>query len=187
MSIQSINPSTGEAIETFEETRPQELERTMAAALAAFHEWRAVPFAARAQILNKAAGLLRGRRSEYARIMALEMGKPITQGESEVDKCAWVCEHYAEHAEAYLAPQPRQTDASLSYVRFDPLGPVLAVMPWNFPFWQVFRFAAPALMAGNAGILKHASNVCRCALSIEEVFRDAGFPRGLFASVLVGS
>src|SRR5262249_45378263 len=135
----------------------------------------------------RVAGLLRGSRREYARIMALEMGKPITQGESEVDKCAWVCEHYAEHAEAYLAPQPRQTDASLSYVRFDPLGPVLAVMPWNFPFWQVFRFAAPALMAGNTGILKHASNVPRCALAIEQVFRDAGAPRGAFATALVGS
>ena len=187
MSIQSINPATGETIETFEETRPQDVERVVAAAQAAFHEWRVTPFAARAKILERAAGLLRGRRTEYARIMALEMGKPITQGESEVDKCAWVCEHYAEHAEAYLAPQPRETDASLSYVRFDPLGPVLAVMPWNFPFWQVFRFAAPALMAGNTGILKHASNVPRCALAIEQVFRDAGAPRGAFATVLVGS
>jgi succinate-semialdehyde dehydrogenase/glutarate-semialdehyde dehydrogenase len=119
--------------------------------------------------------------------MALEMGKPIVQGEAEVDKCALTCDYYAEHAEAFLAPQPRQTDATKSYVRFDPLGPVLAVMPWNFPFWQVFRFAAPALMAGNAAILKHASNVPRCALQIEAVFREAGFPRGLFATVLVGS
>ena len=119
--------------------------------------------------------------------MALEMGKPVAQGEAEVDKCAWVCEYYADHAEAFLAEQPRETDASRSYVRFDPLGPVLAVMPWNFPFWQVFRFAAPALMAGNAGVLKHASNVPRCALAIEEIFREAGFPRGLFATALVGS
>jgi succinate-semialdehyde dehydrogenase/glutarate-semialdehyde dehydrogenase len=119
--------------------------------------------------------------------MALEMGKPIAQGEAEVDKCALTCEYYAEHAEAMLAEQPRQIDAARSYVRFDPLGPVLAVMPWNFPFWQVFRFAAPALMAGNAAVLKHASNVPRCALQIEEVFGDAGFPRGLFATALVGS
>jgi succinate-semialdehyde dehydrogenase/glutarate-semialdehyde dehydrogenase len=119
--------------------------------------------------------------------MALEMGKPVAQGEAEVEKCAWVCEYYADHAEAMLAEQPRETDAAQSYVRFDPLGPVLAVMPWNFPFWQVFRFAAPGLMAGNAGILKHASNVPRCALDIEAVFRDAGFPRGLFATALVGS
>src|SRR5713101_1374978 len=118
--------------------------------------------------------------------MALEMGKPVTQGEAEVEKCAWGCEYYAEHAARFLAPEPRETDAARSYVRFDPLGPVLAVMPWNFPFWQVFRFAAPALMAGNAGILKHASNVPRCALEIERVFRAAGLPEGLFGTVLVG-
>ena len=110
-------------------------------------DWRALPFASRAQTMQKAAGLLRARRTDHARVMALEMGKPIAQGEAEVDKCAWVCEYYAQHAEAMLAPQPYQTDASASYVRFDPLGPVLAVMPWNFPFWQVMRFAAPALPA----------------------------------------
>jgi succinate-semialdehyde dehydrogenase/glutarate-semialdehyde dehydrogenase len=119
--------------------------------------------------------------------MTLEMGKPLVQGEAEVDKCAWVCDYYAEHAESFLAEQARSTDASRSYVRFDPLGVVLAVMPWNFPFWQVFRFAAPALMAGNAGVLKHASNVPRCALHIETVFREAGFPPGLFATALIGS
>jgi len=128
--------------------------------------------------MREAAQILRTRRAEYARTMTLEMGKPIVQGEAEVDKCAWACEYYADHAEAFLAEQPRETEASRSYVRFDPLGPVLAVMPWNFPFWQVFRFAAPALMAGNAGVLKHASNVPRSALAIEEVFREAGFPRG---------
>ena len=137
--------------------------------------------------MREAAQILRTRRAEYARTMTIEMGKPIVQAEAEVDKCAWVCEYYADHAEAFLAEQPRETQASRSYVRFDPLGPVLAVMPWNFPFWQVFRFAAPALMAGNAGILKHASNVPRSALAIEEVFREAGFPRGLFSTVLVGS
>src|SRR4029079_7934745 len=115
------------------------------------------------------------------------MGKPITQGEAEADKCAWVCDYYADSAEGFLAVQPRETDAKKSFVRFDPLGVVLAIMPWNFPFWQVFRFAAPALMAGNAGILKHASNVPRSALQIEEVFREAGFPRGLFATALIGS
>jgi len=187
MSIQSINPATGDVIETFQETTPQEVERILGSAQAAFHEWRALPFATRAQTMQKAASLLRARKTDYARTMALEMGKPIVQGEAEVEKCAWVCEYYAQHAEAYLAPQPRDTDASVSYVRFDPLGPVLAVMPWNFPFWQVFRFAAPALMAGNTAVLKHASNVPRCALSIEEVFRDAGVPRGVFATVLVGS
>ncbi|HET7379079.1 MAG TPA: NAD-dependent succinate-semialdehyde dehydrogenase [Gaiellales bacterium] len=187
MSLQSINPATGEVIETFEETAPRELGRMLASAQAAFHEWRALPFATRAQSLQKAATLLRARQADYARVMALEMGKPIAQGAAEVDKCAWTCEFYAQHAEGFLAPQPRQTDASASYVRFDPLGPVLAVMPWNFPFWQVFRFAAPALMAGNTAILKHASNVPRCALSIEEVLHDAGVPRGVFATALVGS
>jgi succinate-semialdehyde dehydrogenase/glutarate-semialdehyde dehydrogenase len=187
MSIQSINPATGEVIETFQETAPQALERILATAHAAFGEWRHTPFGKRAPLMRKAAEILRARKSQYARTMALEMGKPIAQGEAEVDKCAWVCDFYAEHAEAMLAEQPRQTDASRSYVRFDPLGTVLAIMPWNFPFWQVFRFAAPALMAGNAGILKHASNVPRCALQIEEVFRDAGFPQGLFATALVGS
>ena len=187
MSIQSINPTTGKPLETFQETTQPELERILSGAQAAFREWRALPFATRAQALQKAAELLRARKSDYARIMALEMGKPIVQGEAEVDKCAWVCEYYAEHAERFLTPQPRDTDASESYVRFDPLGPVLAVMPWNFPFWQVFRFAAPALMAGNVAVLKHASNVPRCAVSIQEVLRDAGVPRGVFATVLVGS
>jgi succinate-semialdehyde dehydrogenase / glutarate-semialdehyde dehydrogenase len=187
MSIQSINPATGEILETFTETSPADLERIVAAAHAAFLTWREVPFAARAEPMRRAAGILRGRRAELARTMALEMGKPIAQGEAEVDKCAWTCEFYAEQAATYLRPQPRETDASLSYVRFDPLGPILAVMPWNFPFWQVFRFAAPALMAGNAGLLKHASNVPRCALQIEEVVREAGFPRGLFATALLPS
>jgi succinate-semialdehyde dehydrogenase/glutarate-semialdehyde dehydrogenase len=185
--IQSINPATGEVVETFTETPPAEVERVLAAAHAAFLRWRDVSFADRAGAMRRAAAILRERKAAYARTMALEMGKPLAQGEAEVDKCAWACEYYAEHAEAMLARQPRETDASASYVRFDPLGPVLAVMPWNFPFWQVIRFAAPALMAGNAGVLKHASNVPRCALQIEEVFRDAGFPRGLFATVLVGS
>ena len=185
MSIQSINPATGEVLETFKETSREDLDRSLAAAHAAFLEWRTAPFATRAQRMREAARVLRTRRAEYARTMTLEMGKPIVQAEAEVDKCAWGCEYYADHAETFLAEQPRQTDASSSYVRFEPLGPVLAVMPWNFPFWQVFRFAAPALMAGDAAILKHASNVPRCALAIEAVFREAGFPRGLFSTVLV--
>jgi succinate-semialdehyde dehydrogenase/glutarate-semialdehyde dehydrogenase len=187
MSVQSVNPATGEVIEVFAETTATQLDRILDTAQAAFRAWRDVPFATRAQHMRKAAVLLRERKTTCARTMALEMGKPITQGEAEAEKCALVCEYYAEHAEAFLAEQPHATDASRSYVRCDPLGPVLAVMPWNFPFWQVFRFAAPALMAGNAGVLKHASNVPRCALQIEEVFRDAGFPHGLFATVLVGS
>src|SRR5205809_5024919 len=153
---------------------------------AAFLQWREVPFARRAQRMREAAQILRTRRAEYARTMTTEMWKPIVQAEAEVDKCAWVCEYYADHAEAFLAEQPRETPASRSYVRFDPLGPVLAVMPWNFPFWQVFRFAAPALMAGNAALLKHASNVPGCAHAIESVFRDAGFPLALLATFRVG-
>jgi len=184
MSIQSINPATGEIIETLEPTSPQETERVLAGAHSGFLEWRTRPFAQRARHMRNAGEMLKKRRADFARLMTLEMGKPIVQAEAEVDKCAWTCEFFAEHAEGFLAEQPRETDASRSYVRFDPLGPVLAVMPWNFPFWQVFRFAAPALMAGNGGILKHASNVPRCALQIEEVFRRAGFPDGLFRTVL---
>src|SRR2546425_12828835 len=187
MSIQSVNPATGDVVETYEETSPKEIERILAGAQAAFAEWRNTPFTARARSMRNAAEMLKKRRTDFARLMTLEMGKPIVQAEAEVDKCAWTCEFFAEHAEGFLAEQPRETDASRSYVRFDPLGPVLAVMPWNFPFWQVFRFAAPALMAGNAAVLKHASNVPRCALSIAEVFRDAGFPAGLFSTALVGS
>jgi succinate-semialdehyde dehydrogenase/glutarate-semialdehyde dehydrogenase len=186
LSIQSINPATGDILESFPEASGHELDRILATAHAAFSEWRAVPFAERGQRMRQAARVLRERRADYARTMTLEMGKPIVQSEAEVDKCAVACEYYAEHAGTFLAEQPRETEASKSYVRFDPLGCVLAVMPWNFPFWQVFRFAAPALMAGNAGILKHASNVPRCALAIEEVFRQARFPRGLFSTVLVG-
>jgi succinate-semialdehyde dehydrogenase/glutarate-semialdehyde dehydrogenase len=185
MSIQSINPATNEPLETFPETSRDEIERILATGHAAFLEWRHRPFAERAARMREAGAILRARRAELARTMTLEMGKPITQGEAEADKCAWVCDYYAEHAPAFLAVDPRTTDGSRSYVRFDPLGVVLAVMPWNFPFWQVFRFAAPALMAGNAGVLKHASNVPRCALQIEEIFRAAGFPQGLFSTVLV--
>ena len=187
MSIHSVNPATGETLETYEETGPRELEKILARAQEVFLEWRTVPFADRALRMRKAAELLRRRQTEHARTMTLEMGKPIVQAEAEVEKCASVCDYYAEHAESFLAKQPRATEASSSYVRFDPLGAVLAVMPWNFPFWQVFRFAAPALMAGNVGILKHASNVPGCSLAIEQVFRDAGFPPGIFASVLIPS
>jgi succinate-semialdehyde dehydrogenase / glutarate-semialdehyde dehydrogenase len=187
MPIQSVNPATGEVLETLAETSREDVERALAAAQAAFVDWRSATYIARAKNMRQAATILRTRKPDYARLMTLEMGKPIVQAEAEIEKCAWACEYYADHAESLLAEQSRQTDASRSYVRFDPLGVVLAVMPWNFPFWQVFRFAAPALMAGNAAVLKHASNVPRCALTIEEIFRDAGFPHGLFATVLVGS
>ncbi len=185
MAFQSINPTTGAVLETFEPTTPAALEGVLARADAASRAWRRQPYAIRAALLREAGRLLRERKSRYAKTMALEMGKPLPQGEAESEKCALACEYYAEHADAMLAPEERRTDASRSYVRFDPLGPVLAVMPWNYPFWQVFRFAAPALMAGNVGILKHAPNVSRCALEIEALFRDAGYPAGVFQTILV--
>ncbi|HSE05111.1 MAG TPA: NAD-dependent succinate-semialdehyde dehydrogenase [Methylomirabilota bacterium] len=184
MSVQSVNPATGEILETLPEASKPQIEQALARAHAAFLDWRTRPFAERARLMRAAGQELRTRKAEYAMTMTREMGKPIVQAEAEVEKCAATCDYYAEHAEAFLAEQLRQTDATRSYVRFDPLGVVLAVMPWNFPFWQVFRFAAPALMAGNGGILKHASNVPRSAILIEEVFRRAGFPEGLFRSVL---
>jgi len=187
MGIQSVNPATGQVLETFTPASPADLERIVARAHAAFGEWKAVPFAARTERMRSAARLLTKDIAHHSLNMALEMGKPIVQAEAEVQKCAWCCEFYAEHAEAFLAVEPRETDASKSYVRFDPLGVILAVMPWNFPYWQVFRFAAPALMAGNAAILKHASNVPRCARAIEQVFREADFPEGLFATALIES
>jgi succinate-semialdehyde dehydrogenase/glutarate-semialdehyde dehydrogenase len=186
VAIESRNPATGEVLETFAPTPPAEIERTLERAAAAFDDWRRRGFAARAAVLRQAAARLRAEKTTHARTMALEMGKPVTQGEEEVEKCAWACEFFAEHGEAFMAEEPRKTEAARSYVRFDPLGPVLAVMPWNFPFWQVFRFAAPALMAGNVGVLKHASNVPRCALAIPALLREAGAPEGVFQTVLVG-
>jgi len=187
VSLQSVNPATGTLLETFEETPAAELDRILARAHAASREWRRLPVAARAERLRAAGRILRERKDAYARTMALEMGKPLAQGVAEAEKCAWVCDYYADEAAAMLADEPRRTDAARSYVRFEALGPVLAIMPWNFPFWQVFRFAAPALAAGNAGILKHAPNVSRCALEIEQVFRDAGLPDGLFRSVFLSN
>jgi len=187
VSLQSVNPATGALLETFEETPPAELDRIIARADAASRAWRALPIAARAERLHAAARILRERKDAYARTMALEMGKPLAQGVAEAEKCAWACDYYADEAAAMLADEPRRTDASRSYVRFEAIGPVLAIMPWNFPFWQVFRFAAPALAAGNAGLLKHAPNVSRCAREIEQVFRDAGFPDGLFRSLFLSN
>jgi acyl-CoA reductase-like NAD-dependent aldehyde dehydrogenase len=184
-AIESINPATEEVIATFEQFTPAQVEQALAEADAAFRRWREQSFAERASAMRRAAELLRQRKERYAGLITAEMGKPITQAEAEVEKCAWVCEYFADHAERFLARRPAQTNARLSYVAFEPLGVVLAVMPWNFPFWQVFRFAAPTLMAGNTAVLKHASNVPQCALAIEEVFRDAGFPRGVLRTVLV--
>jgi succinate-semialdehyde dehydrogenase/glutarate-semialdehyde dehydrogenase len=173
MAIEAINPATGQPIKTYDEMTPGQVASAVAEAHVAWLQWRKASFSHRGGMMKDAAALLRERKQEFARLMALEMGKPLKQGIAESEKCAWVCEHYAEHAEAYLASEVVKTDATKSYVAFDPLGVVLAVMPWNFPFWQVFRFAAPALMAGNVGVLKHASNVPGCALAIEEVFAKA--------------
>ena len=187
MSFQSVNPATGEVLETFEETAPDALTGILERADVASRDWRRRPVTERAERLRAAGRVLRERKEAYARTMALEMGKPLAQGAGEAEKCAWVCDYYAEQGPALLADEPRPSDASRSYIRFEALGPVLAIMPWNFPFWQVFRFAAPALVAGNTGILKHAPNVPRCAVEIEEVFRDAGFPDGLFRAVFLSN
>lgn len=187
MTMASVNPATGETLATFEEHDAATIERALAQAAARFASWRKTPFAERAAKLVRAAELLEGEKERFGRLMTLEMGKPIGAAIAEVEKCAWVCRFYAEKAEGFLAPEPVATDAGESYVRYDPLGVVLAVMPWNFPFWQVWRFAAPALMAGNVGILKHASNVPQSALAIEEILRRAGFPEGCFTTLLVGS
>ncbi|HEX6121895.1 MAG TPA: NAD-dependent succinate-semialdehyde dehydrogenase [Ktedonobacterales bacterium] len=185
MSIQSTNPTTGETIAIFEPFTQQQQDDALTQARGAFTRWRETSFAERATFMQLAAAVLRARKDELARMMAREMGKPIAEGEAEVEKCAWNCEYYAEHAAAFLAEEPQPTEAARSYVRFDPLGPVLAVMPWNFPFWQVFRFAAPSVMAGNTVVLKHASNVPGCALAIETIFSQAGFPEGIFRTLLV--
>src|SRR5882762_2368735 len=171
-AIESINPATEEVIATFEQFTPEQVEQALAEADAAFRDWRRHSIGERSRAMRRAAELLRSRKGRYAGLITAEMGKPIMQAEAEVEKCAWVCEYFADNAERFLARQSVQTNARLSYVAFEPLGVVLAVMPWNFPFWQVFRFAAPTLMAGNTAVLKHASNVPQCALAIEEVFRD---------------
>jgi succinate-semialdehyde dehydrogenase / glutarate-semialdehyde dehydrogenase len=186
-NMKSINPATLEAIGSYEELSPEAAGRAVGESGAAFERWSVTPFAERSALMTKAAAILRSRSEEFARLMALEMGKPVRQGRAEVEKCASVCGYYAERAAGFLEPETVATEARRSFVTYRPLGAVLAVMPWNFPFWQVFRFAAPALMAGNAGVLKHASNVCGCALAIEEVFSAAGFPRGVFRTLLVGS
>src|ERR687892_800163 len=185
MTLDAVNPATGEIFKSYDEMTPQQTAAAVAEAHEAWKAWRTVPFSDRARPMKKAAAILRDRKEEFAKLMALEMGKPFKQGIAEAEKCALGCDYYAEHAAAHLAPEIVKTEASKSYVAFEPLGVVLAVMPWNFPFWQVFRFAAPALMAGNAAVLKHASNVPRCALAIEALLREAGFPEGLFQTVLL--
>ncbi len=187
MAIVTINPATGHTIKSYPEISAQEIGEIVTQAHQAFVAWRRTSFTQRAATMKNVGELLRKDHASHARLMAEEMGKPLAQGRSEIEKCAWVCDYYAEHAEHFLAPEHIASDASKSFVTFEPLGILLAVMPWNFPFWQVFRAAVPALMAGNAVLLKHASNVPACALAIEDGFQQAGLPQGLFRSLLVGS
>jgi succinate-semialdehyde dehydrogenase / glutarate-semialdehyde dehydrogenase len=185
--FKAVNPATGELIREFPEHDEEEVHRRLERALGAFNSWRRFDFAERAGHLTAVADLLRERSADFARLMTEEMGKTLAAAGSEVDKCAWVCDFYAENAARFLAQEPVATDASKSFIRYEPLGPVLAIMPWNFPFWQFFRFAAPALMAGNVALLKHAANVPGSALAIEAVFREAGVPEGVVTTLLVSS
>jgi len=185
--MKAVNPATEAIIREYPEHNEAEVQTRLERAQECFRSWRQTSFARRADLLTRAARLLHERREKYARLMTEEMGKPIAAAEAEIDKCAWNCEFYAEHAQAFLATENVRTDASQSFIRFDPLGVVLAIMPWNFPFWQVFRFAAPALMAGNVAVLKHAANVPGCALAIEELFHESGFPTGVMTTLLVSS
>ncbi|MGG6296527.1 NAD-dependent succinate-semialdehyde dehydrogenase [Leptolyngbya sp. AN02str] len=187
MGIATINPATGETIQTFEPLSDAAIAQTIELSQHTYETYRTIPLAQRSQWLSAAADVLETNKDAYGRMMTVEMGKPIQAAIAEVEKSAWVCRYYAEHAEEFLAPATVETDASHSYVSYQPLGIVLAVMPWNFPFWQVFRFAAPALMVGNVGLLKHASNVPQSALAIAEVFEKAGFPKGAFQTLLVGA
>jgi succinate-semialdehyde dehydrogenase/glutarate-semialdehyde dehydrogenase len=187
MPIASVNPATGETIKTFEPLTETQINERLERATKTFRVYRHTTFAEREPMMTRAAEILEQEKRDIARLMTLEMGKPIKAAVSEAEKCALVCRYYAENARQHLADDVVETNVTRSYVRFQPLGPVLAVMPWNFPFWQVFRFAAPALMAGNVGLLKHASNVPQCALAIEDIFRRAGSPEGAFQTLLVGS
>ncbi|MCL6097644.1 MAG: NAD-dependent succinate-semialdehyde dehydrogenase [Bacteroidetes bacterium] len=187
MSIQTINPANGKVLKSFTELSRAEVFEAIEKADEEFQSWRETDFGSRSKLMKNAARILRDGKEHYGRILTLEMGKTITQAIAEVEKCSWVCDYYADNAEKILSDEIIATDASESYVRFDPLGIVLAVMPWNFPFWQVFRFAAPTLMAGNVCLLKHASNVPMSAIAIEEIFMKAGFPIGAFKTLLVGS
>lgn len=185
MEFWTINPATEEKIRSYESYSHETIDEKIKLTHQSFLNWRKTSFAYRADLMLKAAAVLRKNKDEYAKLMALEMGKPFAQGLSEVEKCAVCCEYYAQNAESFLKDIEYKTEMTKSYVAFNPLGVVLAVMPWNFPFWQVFRFAAPALMAGNAGMLKHSRNTVGCAVAIENVFREAGFPENVFTNLIV--
>src|ERR1700747_3373896 len=187
MAIATVNPATGQVVKEFESLTDAELEVKLQKAVDTFSTYRKTPFAERSRMMLKAGALLDSEKEHCARVMTTEMGKTFRSAVDEVAKCAWVCRYYAENAERFLADEIVETTAKRSFIRYLPLGPVLAVMPWNFPFWQVLRFAAPALMAGNVGLLKHASIVPQSALMIEEIFHKAGFPDGAFQTLLIGS
>ena len=183
--MESINPHSGQKIRSYERHDEKTVNQFLERADRTFREWRKTSFAERAKLMKAAGQVLRDRKAQLANLMAEEMGKPLKDGEAEVEKCAGCCDYFADNAEKFLSNKKIESDGETSYVAFDPVGVVLAVMPWNFPFWQVFRFAAPSLMAGNVGVLKHASNVTGCAMAIEEIFEAAGFPKGAFTTVLV--
>jgi succinate-semialdehyde dehydrogenase/glutarate-semialdehyde dehydrogenase len=187
MAIATINPTTGETIQVFDSLTDEEIAHKLALGQTAFWQYRYTSFLERSHWLQQAATILDQEKTEFAQLLTLEMGKPLKAAIAEVEKCAVVCRYYAENAAEFLADVTIKTDASHSFIKYQPLGIILAVMPWNFPFWQVFRFAAPALMAGNVGLLKHASNVPQSALAIEDIFRRAGFPVGVFQTLLIGA
>jgi acyl-CoA reductase-like NAD-dependent aldehyde dehydrogenase len=187
MVFQSINPTTEELLNQFDEHDPDKIERALADGECAFQSWRVAPLKERGELVHGVAKELRASKQALAGLITAEMGKPIVEAEAEIEKCAWCCDYFADSAEEFLANRSAASAATESYVRFEPLGAVLAIMPWNFPFWQVFRFAAPALMAGNSALLKHAANVPQCALAIERVFHEAGAPEALFQTLLLSS
>jgi succinate-semialdehyde dehydrogenase / glutarate-semialdehyde dehydrogenase len=187
MPIATINPATGEVIQTFQPLSEADIEQKLRLAVSIFKRERKTPFATRAQRMLRAAEILERDKDKFARLMTLEMGKTFKSAVAEAVKCTTACRYYAENTERFMADEVVETGAGKSFVRYLPIGPILAVMPWNFPFWQVIRFAAPALMAGNVGLLKHASNVPQCALALESLFLEAGFPEGAFQSLLIGS
>jgi succinate-semialdehyde dehydrogenase / glutarate-semialdehyde dehydrogenase len=185
--IVSINPFTGEILHEYEQDSDQALESKLQLASETFREYRKTSFARRSQMMNRAAEILENGKETFGRLMTQEMGKTLRAAIQEAEKCAFACRYYAENAERFLADEEAKSSAARTFLRYQPIGPVLAIMPWNFPFWQVFRFAAPGLMAGNVGLLKHASNVPQCALAISEIFRKAGFPEGVFQTLLIGT
>jgi len=187
VAIATINPATGETVRTFEPHTEAEVDAKIARAAAAFRTYRRTPLSQRAEWITRAAAILESEQDAFGRLMTLEMGKLLKPGREEAVKCAWGCRYYAENAARFLSDEPAHSTATESFIHYQPLGPILAVMPWNFPFWQVFRLAAPALMAGNVVLLKHASNVPQCALAIEDIIRRAGFPDGAFQTLLIGS